>query len=61
MRQSDGGPSLVRWQTERGGEKLEVGLDAVEGGGAHSAFYRPGRGGVKWGLQWLQWTTVSKH
>jgi hypothetical protein len=51
----------VRWQTERGGEKLEVGLDAVEGGGAHSAFYRPGRGGVKWGLQWLQWTTVSKH
>jgi hypothetical protein len=45
MRQSDGGPSLVRWQTQRGGEKLEVGLDVVEGGGAHTPFI--GRGGVE--------------
>jgi hypothetical protein len=26
-----------------GGVKSEVGLDAVEGGGAHGAFYRPGQ------------------
>jgi hypothetical protein len=43
MRKSGGGPSSVRWQTERGGEKPKVGLDVVEGGGAHDAFYRSGQ------------------
>jgi hypothetical protein len=43
MRQSGGGPSSVQWKMECRGEKPEVGLDAVEGGGALDAFYRPGR------------------
>jgi hypothetical protein len=29
-----------------GEAKLEAGLDQVEGGGAHGAFYRAGGGGV---------------